>query len=125
MVPQTNEKVEVNVEVNFIVTSDDGTITKEQYSPPTPPPKVFKLKKDKVKQLQDFFMSKGNPTSGKRDEPLENVREVIGDVETFTVVYSSEIVDMTVVTYKVNQIQNYVPPISWVVITGEDQGIVE
>ena len=58
MVPQTNEKVEVNVEVNLIVTSDDGTITKEQYSPPPPPPKVFKLKKYKVKQLQDFFMSK-------------------------------------------------------------------
>ena len=28
-------------------------------------------------------------------------------------------------TNKVNQIQNYVPPIAWVVMTGEDKGIVE
>ena len=39
--------------------------------------------------------------------------------------YSSEILDAYVVTNEVNQIQNYVPCISWVVITGEDQGITE
>ena len=33
--------------------------------------------------------------------------------------------DETVVTNEVNQTQNYVPPIAWVVMTGEDQGIVE
>ena len=33
--------------------------------------------------------------------------------------------DETVVTNEVNQTQNYVPPIAWVGMTGEDQGIVE
>ena len=39
--------------------------------------------------------------------------------------YSSEIVDANIVTNKVNQIINYVPPIAWLVIIGEDQGIFE
>ena len=67
-------------------------------------------------------MSKGKPTSGKKDTLLENVKEVIGDAEKFIVEYSSEIVDATIVTNKVNKIQNYVPPIARVVATGEDQG---
>ena len=33
--------------------------------------------------------------------------------------------DATVVTNEVNQIQNYAPPIAWVVMNGEDQVIVE
>ena len=33
--------------------------------------------------------------------------------------YYSEIVDVTVVTNAMNQIQNGVPPIAWVVMTGE------
>ena len=70
-------------------------------------------------------MSKGNPTIRKKDTLLENLKEVIGYVKTFTVEYSSEIVDSTVVTNKVNQIQNDVPPIAWVVMTGYDQGGVE
>ena len=32
---------------------------------------------------------------------------------------------MTVLTNEVNQIQNYVPHIAWVVMMGEDQGIDE
>ena len=64
-------------------------------------------------------MSKGNHTSGNNDVLLENVKDVIGDAETFSVEYSSEIVDATFVTNEVNQIQNYVPPIAWVVMTGE------
>ena len=39
--------------------------------------------------------------------------------------YSSEIVDATVVTNEINQIQNYFPHIVWVLMTGEDQGFVE
>ena len=70
-------------------------------------------------------MSKGKPTSWKKDALLENVKEVIGYSEIFTVEYSSEIVDETVVTNEANQIQNYVPHISWVLMTGEDQGIFE
>ena len=50
---------------------------------------------------------------------------MIGDAKTFTVEYSSEILDATFVTNEVNQIQNYVPPIAWEVMAGEDQGIVE
>ena len=38
--------------------------------------------------------------------------------------YSSELVDVTVVTNKANQIQNDVPHISWLVMTAGDQGIV-
>ena len=47
-----------------------------------------------------------------------NLKEGIVDTEKFTVEYSSEIVDEAVVTNEVNQIQNYVPPISWVVMSG-------
>ena len=50
-------------------------------------------------------MSKVNPTISKKYALLENVKEVIRDAKTFTVEYSSEIVDVTVVTNKVNQIQ--------------------
>ena len=39
--------------------------------------------------------------------------------------YSSEILDVTVVTSEDNNIQNDVPPIAWVMSTGEDKGIVE
>ena len=46
---QTNDKVEVNVEVNSVETSDDSTIAKEQYLPPPPHPQVLQLKKAKVK----------------------------------------------------------------------------
>ena len=47
---------------------------------------------------------------------------MIGDAETFNLGYSSEILDATVVTNKVNQIQNDVPPIAWVeVINTENQ----
>ena len=49
---------------------------------------------------------------------------MIGDVETFTVWCSSEMVDATVVTNELNQIQNDVPPIAWVVVTGYYKGIV-
>ena len=49
---------------------------------------------------------------------LENVKEVIGNADTFTVEYSSEIMDATVVTSEVNQNQNGVTPIAWVVMTG-------
>ena len=70
-------------------------------------------------------MSKGKPASGKKYALLENVEEVIGDAETFTVEYSSERVDATVVTNGVNQIQNDVPPIACMGMTVEDQGIVE
>ena len=66
-------------------------------------------------------MSKGKPTSGKKDTLLENFKEVIGDAEIFTVECSSEIVDTTVVNNKVNQIQNIVTTILWLVVTGEDQ----
>ena len=70
-------------------------------------------------------MSNVNPTSANIDSLLVNVKYVIGDAATFTVDYSSEIVDANVVTKEVNQIQIYVPPISWVVMNGEDQIIVE
>ena len=49
-------------------------------------------------------MSKGKPTRGNKDVLLENVKEVIGNAETFTFEYSSEIVDATAVTNEVNQI---------------------
>ena len=39
--------------------------------------------------------------------------------------YYSELADETFVTNEENQIQNDVPPTAWVVITEEDQGIVE
>ena len=70
-------------------------------------------------------MSQGNPTSVNKDALLENLKEVIGDAETFTVEHSLEIVDVTVVTTEKNQIQDDVPPIVLVVMTREDQGIVE
>ena len=70
-------------------------------------------------------MSKVNFTSGKKDATLTNVKKMIGDAETFTVEYSSKIVYVIIVTNEMNQIQNYVPPIAWVVITREDQGVVE
>ena len=70
-------------------------------------------------------MVKVNPKIGEKDTLLENVEEVIGYAETFTVGYSSEILDATDVTNRVNKIQNYVPPIAWLVMTGEYQGIVE
>ena len=56
---------------------------------------------------------------------LENVKEVIGHAEIFIVDYSSEILDATVVTNEVNQIQNYFPSIALVVMTGEYHEIVE
>ena len=62
-------------------------------------------------------MSKGKPTNRKKDELLENVKEAIGDAETFTVGYSSEIVDATVVTNEINQTLNDFLPIAWVVMT--------
>ena len=49
-------------------------------------------------------MFKVKPTSGEKDAFLENIKEVIVYVETFTVEYSSEIVDATVVNNEVNQI---------------------
>ena len=70
-------------------------------------------------------MYKGNPTSGKKDALLENLKEAIRYAKTFTVEYSSEIVDVTVVTNKVNKIQNDVPPIAWAMMTGDDQWVVE
>ena len=70
-------------------------------------------------------MSEGNNTSGKKDSLLENIKEVIGHADKFNVEYSLEIVDAIVVTNEVNQIQNDVPYIAWVVITGYYQGIVE
>ena len=70
-------------------------------------------------------MSEGNNTSGKKDSLLENIKEVIGDADTFTVEYSSEIVYATFLTNEVNQIQNDVTPIAWLAMTGEDEGIVE
>ena len=45
-------------------------------------------------------MYKVKPTNGKKDTLLENVKVVIGDADTFIVEYSSELVDVTVVTYK-------------------------
>ena len=84
-----NDEVEVNVEFNSVATSDDITITNEQYPPPTPHTQAFQLNKDNVKELNPFYISKGNNTSGKKDALLENVKEVIGDAETFTVEYSS------------------------------------
>ena len=56
---------------------------------------------------------------------LENVKEVIGHAEIFIVDYSSEILDATVVTNEVNQIQNYFPSIALVVMTGEYHEFVE
>ena len=64
-------------------------------------------------------------TRGKKDALLENLKEVIVYAETFTVEYYSEIMDATVVTNDVNQIQNDVLSIALVVMTGEDQRIVE
>ena len=118
--------MEVNVEVNSVTTSDDITITNDHYSlPPHPPTQVFILRKAKVKQLKALLMSSGKPTCRKNDALLENLKELIGDAKTFTVEYSSELVDSTVVTNEANQIQNDVPPIALVVMTGEDQFIVE
>ena len=74
MVRQTNDKVEVKVEVNYVATSDDSTITNEQYLPPSPPTQVFRLKKAKVKKLKAFLMSKLNPTRRKKDALLENAK---------------------------------------------------
>ena len=62
-------------------------------------------------------MSKGGPTSNKKYALLANVKQVIVYAETFTVEYSSEIVDATVVTNKMNLIQNYDPHIVWVLMT--------
>ena len=70
-------------------------------------------------------MSKGKPISRKKDTLLVNVKKVIGDAETFTVEYSPELVDVNVVTNELNQTQNYVPPIAWMVMTGEYQVIAE
>ena len=70
-------------------------------------------------------MSKGNHTRRKKDELLEIFKEVMGDTETFTVGYSSELVDVTVVINEANQIQNDVPPITWVVVIVYYQWIVE
>ena len=70
-------------------------------------------------------MFKINPTSGNKDSLLVNLKKLIGDAEKFTVGYSSEIVDATVVTNEVNQIQNYFPSIALVVMTGEYHEIVE
>ena len=121
---QTNDKVEVKVEVNSVSASDDGTITSKQYLPPTPPPppppQVFWLNKSTVKYLKAFLMSKVNITIRKKDTLLEILKEVIVDADTFTEEYSSELVDVTVVTNKANQIQNDVPPIVCVVMTVEE-----
>ena len=54
---QTNDEVEVNVEVDSIATSYDSTITNDHYPPPPPPPHVFQLNKSKVKELKAFLMS--------------------------------------------------------------------
>ena len=70
-------------------------------------------------------MSKGKPTSMNKDTLLSNVKEMLGDAETFAVEQSSELVDATFVNNEVNKIQNDVPPIAQVVVTVEDQGIVE
>ena len=50
---------------------------------------MFQLNKAKVKELNAFLMLKVNNTSGKKDVLMENVKEVIGYAETFTVEYSS------------------------------------
>ena len=76
-------------------------------------------------ELNAFLMSKVNQAISKKHALLANVKEAIGDAEKFAVEYSSEIIDATVVTNKVDQIQNDVQPISWSVMTGEDQGVVE
>ena len=139
---RTNGGLEVNFEVNSVATSDGSTTTNDQHLPPPPPPQVYQLKKAKikelkalimskgrnkakVKELKALLMSKGNNTSGKKYALLTNVKEVIGCEEKFTVGYSPEIVDATVVTYEGNQFKNDVPPIAWVVITVEHEGIVE
>ena len=110
---QTNDEVEVNFEVNSVATYDDSIITNTQYlPPPRPTPHVFQLNKAKVKQLKALLMSSGKPTCRKNDALLENLKELIGDAKTFTVEYSSELVDSTVVTNEANQIQNDVPPIT-------------
>ena len=49
-------------------------------------------------------MVKVNPKIGEKDTLLENVKEGIGYAETFTVGYSSEILDATVVTKRVNKL---------------------
>ena len=46
-------------------------------------------------------------------------------MEIFSEEYCSEIVNVTVVTNEVNQIQNDVPLIAWAVMNGEDHDIVE
>ena len=58
---------------------------------PYPPPHqhVFKLKNDKLKELNSFLMSKVIPTNRKKDSLLTNLKEVIGDADTFTVEYLS------------------------------------
>ena len=86
---QTNYEVEVNVEVNSVATSNDSTISNENYSPSPPPTQLFQLNKAKVKELNAFLMLKVNNTSGKKDSLLENVKEVIEDAEIFTVEYYS------------------------------------
>ena len=65
-------------------------------------------------------MSKVNITIRKKDTLLEILKEVIVDADTFTEEYSSELVDVTVVTNEANQIQNDVPPIVCVVMTVEE-----
>ena len=102
---QNNHKVEVNIKINSIANYDYNTITNDHYLPPPPPPQRFQLNKARVKKLKALLMSKVNPTISKKYALLENVKEVIRDAKTFTVEYSSEIVDVTVVTNKVNQIQ--------------------
>ena len=113
---ETNGEVEVNVEVNYVENYDDKNITNDKYLPPSPNLPVFQLNKDKVKELNALIIPKGKTTSVRKDKLLENIKVVIGDAEKFTVKYSSEIVDATVVTSEVNQIKSYVPPIAWVVM---------
>ena len=70
-------------------------------------------------------MCKGKPKSGKKDARLENVKEVIVDEETFTVEHSTEILDATFITNEVNKIQKDVQPIAQLIMTGDNQGVVE
>ena len=82
---KTNDKVEFNFEVNYVAISDDITINNDNYSPPPHPPQVFQLKKDRVKKLNAFLMSKVKPKIRNNYEMFVNVKEVIGDSETFSV----------------------------------------
>ena len=70
-------------------------------------------------------MSKEKHISRKKGSLLEDVKGVIGDEETFTVKYSSETIDAAIMTNEANQIQNGVPHIVQVAVTGYDLGIVE